>query len=78
MSLRITNAVRINPAPCQHYRVTIDEDGVSRSVNISLDDLRQAFDGFEYGPKAVLVIAWARYRLSQGATLASLLGQVIA
>lgn len=78
MSLRITNAVRINPAPCQHYRVTIDEDGVERTANISLDELKQAFDDFEYGPKAALVIAWARYRLSQGATLASLLNQVIA
>ena len=78
MSLRITNAVRINPAPCQHYRVTIDEDGVTRTVNISLDELRQAFDSFDYGPTAALVLAWARYRLSQGATLASLLNQVIA
>jgi len=77
MSLRITNAVRINPAPCQHYRVTIDEDGVARTVNISLDELRRAFDSFEYGPKGALVLAWARYRLSQGATVASLLNEVI-
>jgi hypothetical protein len=46
-------------------------------VNISLDELRQAFESFDYGPKAALVLAWARYRLSQGATLASLLNQVI-
>jgi len=78
MSLSITNAVRVNPAPCQHYRVTIDEDGVARTVNISLDELRAAFESFEYGPKAALVLAWARYRLSQGATLASLLNEVIA
>lgn len=78
MSLRITNAVRINPAPCQHYRVTIDQDGVTRTINIALDDLRAAFDDFEYGPTTALILAWARYRLSQGATLASLLNQVIA
>ena len=77
MSLSITNAVRINPAPCQHFRLTIDEDGVTRTMNISLDDLRRAFDSFDYGPTAALVLAWARYRLSQGATLASLLNQVI-
>ena len=76
MTLSITNAVRINPAPCQHFRLTIDEDGVARAVNISLDELRQAFDSFDYGPTAALVLAWARYRLSQGATLASLLNQV--
>jgi hypothetical protein len=78
MSLRIRNAVRINPAPCQHYRLTIEEDGVSRTVEISFDELRQAFEDFAYGPKAALVLAWARYRLSQGATLASLLDQEIA
>jgi len=77
MSLSITNAVRINPAPCQHYRLRIDQDGVARTVNVALDDLKRAFDDFEYGPTAALVLAWARYRLSQGATLASLLNQVI-
>ena len=78
MSLRITNVVRINPAPCQHFRITIDEDGVTRTVNMSLDELQRAFESFDYGPTAALVLAWARYRLSQGATLASLLNQVIA
>jgi len=78
MSLSITNAVRINPAPCQHFRLTIDEDGVARTVNISLDELKWAFENFDYGPTAALVLAWARYRLSRGATLATLLNQVIA
>jgi hypothetical protein len=50
---------------------------VTRTVNVALDDLKRAFDDFEYGPTAALVLAWARYRLSQGATLASLLNQVI-
>jgi hypothetical protein len=26
MSLSITNAVRINPAPCQYFRLTVDRD----------------------------------------------------
>ena len=78
MALSITAITRAQAVPCRHFRVTIDEDGVSRTVLLSRDDMGQLFQSGGYGPKATLVLAWLQYKLAQGATLPSLIGQVIA
>ena len=77
MSLSITAITRVQPAPCQHFLVTIDEDGVSRTMALHRNAMVQLFDDAEYGPKGTLVLTWLGYKLKQGATLPSLVGQVI-
>ena len=78
MALSIMAITRVRPAPCQHFLVTMDEDGVSRTVLLHREDMARLFQDAEHGPKATLVLAWLRYKLAQGATLPSLIGQVIA
>ena len=77
MALSITAITRVQPPPCQHFRVTIDEDGVTRTVWLHQEDVTQMFRNAEHGPKGTLVLAWLRHKLAQGATLPSLVGQVI-
>jgi len=78
MALKITSIERGLPAPCQHYRVTIDDAGVTRSATVTLNDLRDRNEWAEHGPVAALVLLWARYKLEKGATVASLVNVVIA
>lgn len=77
MSIKITDIQRLNPAPCTHWLVTVDEDGVSRTFRISTQDFQSAFEDFPGKHKGALVLGWVRYRLEQGATLQDLLNVVI-
>ena len=77
MSLSITSIQRIGPVPCQHFLVTINEDGESRTVFISRDDISSLLQNSEHGFKVTLVLAWLRYKVAQGATPQSLVGEVI-
>lgn len=78
MALTITAITRAAPAPCQHFFVAIDEDGASRTVTLDRAAMDGLFQNAEHGPKGTLVLAWLRYKLSQGATLQSLINRVIA
>lgn len=78
MALKLIAAQRVNPAPCRHFRLTVEEDGVERSFELNADDLRSTFEDFPGRHKGALILGWIRYRLEQGATLASLIDQVIA
>lgn len=73
MAIKITNIERINTAPCKHFRITVDEDGVSRTFQMSRGQMEESFETFPGKHKGALVLGWVRYRLEQGATLQDLL-----
>lgn len=76
MALTIDAIQRVHPAPCRHYLVTVSEDGVSREVHTSIDEMREG--EFDYEDWRVrLILLWARYKLLNGATPASLVGQTV-
>lgn len=75
MAIKIVSAVRLNPAPCKHYVVTIEDDGVRREFRTSLPELREAL---EETTKKDLVLGWIKYKVEKGATLSSLINVVIA
>lgn len=72
VALTLQSAVRANPAPCQHFVVTLNVDGV-RTITVELaagtlddpvtDDDLQA-----------LLKLWGRYQRSKGKTLAQMIG----
>lgn len=78
MALSIMRIQRVSPPPCQHFVVTLDEDGSVRRLSLHRDDMDILLNSFEHGPKAALILAWLQRRLSQGTPLESLIGQVIA
>lgn len=76
MALTIAAIQRANPAPCDHYRWTLDLDGVSRTFSVAREDVR---DGriADLPWQAQLVLLWARYKILGGAALPSLVGQTV-
>ena len=76
MSLKITSITRVNPAPCQHFRITVDDNGTARSKEFDLTqlpDLLDQFDEFPGGVRGALVLAWAIDRRKRGASVAQLI-----
>lgn len=69
MSLKITAIVRQNPAPCIHYRLTGNDNGVVKSINITMEEIQQLFDTFPGGKRGALLFAWAQDRLDRGANV---------
>ena len=78
MALSIMAITRVRPAPCQHFGGYGKIGKNHRTVLLHREDMARLFQDAEHGPKATLVLAWLRYKLAQGATLPSLIGQVIA
>lgn len=75
MSLKITSITRVNPSPCMHFDITVDDNGVIRNKILSLDEfnkLLDTFTGFPGGARGALAMAWAVDRRARGATLAQL------
>lgn len=78
MAISITNIERVNPNPCNHFRVTVNEDGTTRSTIISRDDLLAALDQFDGGYKRAILYGWIAYQVRQNnATINSLIGQTV-
>jgi hypothetical protein len=77
MALRITQASRGGPG-CDHYRITVTDDGTPRTFGFTWDaaQLRDRLEDLH--PTVALVLLWIRYKLSKGATPASLVGVDIA
>lgn len=88
MALTITAITPVYPAGCAHYRITVNHEGTSRTIQ---GVTREDIDGLEDvrailglgAPPALtalwlLVLLWVRYELAKGATLASLVGQQVA
>lgn len=76
MSLKITSITRVNPAPCVHFEITVNDNGTIRSkifdIN-QIDTLLDEFGDFPGGARGALLIAWAIDRRKRGATNAQLL-----
>jgi hypothetical protein len=79
MALTITALQRRSPAPCQHFVLTIDDDGVSRAVEITAELIDQVEAGniADLPFRLVLVLLWMRWKRQHGATIASLVGQTV-
>ena len=75
MSLKITSVVRVSPAPCNHFLVTVNDDGNVRSKVFSVEQMTELFtqfDEFPGGARGALVLAWIKDRRDRGASLAQL------
>lgn len=79
MSLKITNIQRVNPAPCDHYNVTVDVDGVSKVREIDLSQIKDAIQGQDKEEQIeTLILSWAAYKLTHGSVPADLMNVEIA
>jgi len=58
MSVSITNITRANGPGCNHLTITVDVEGVERTIHVDPTDLD--FDD-AISPQQ-LIVAWARYR----------------
>lgn len=75
MSVILQSATRVSPAPCNHFSVTVNVDGAHAvTFQINGTDLSTPITDEEV--TAVLKL-WARYRISRGQSLASLIGGTI-
>lgn len=76
MAVKIVAIRRLNPAPCQHFELTVNVDGTTRTVVIHREDVLRQLNDFEPGGYlGALVLAWLRYKLERGAKLEELVGQ---
>jgi len=76
MSLQITSITRQSTAPCNHFLITVNDNGTTRSKAFSLSELDTIFDRFESfpgGARGALLLAWAIDRRARGATNTQLL-----
>ena len=63
MAITITGVTRVNPPPCQHWTITVNDNGVSRSAVRNVADVRQMFEAFPGDFKEALVLAYILYRI---------------
>ena len=79
MALKITNIQRVNPAPCDHYNVTVDVEGVSKVRQVQLQQIKDVIQGQDKNEQIeTLVLSWVAYRLTHGSVPADLLNVEIA
>jgi hypothetical protein len=69
MSLKISSIVRQSPSPCVHFNLTANDNGVVRSVQVTVDSIREMLDQFPGGRRGALLFAWAQDRLDRGANM---------
>lgn len=77
MALSITGIARENGAACDHLVITVDDDGTSRTLRLSVADAARTLDSYEPNYRVALVLCWLRYKRARGASLASLVGQTV-
>ncbi len=76
MSLIITSIKRVYAAPCQHFEITANNNGIVRSKLFYLDDLDailDQFNDFPGGARGALLLAWIVDRRKRGASVAQLI-----
>jgi hypothetical protein len=78
MAITIQSATRVNAAPCQHWRIVINGDGVNHTVTLTLDQVEGMLDDLLINWKGMLALAWMRYqREVNGLTIAQMVGQAV-
>lgn len=78
MAITITAITRVNAPPCQHWNITVNDNGVTRSAERHVPQVRAMFEAFPGGFKEALVLAYILYRLDiSGETLAQIVNDVV-
>ena len=75
MSITISNIERVNPAPCKHWRITLDRDGV-QTVSVEMHE-SELTGALELDDVKSVFKAWAKYQRSKGITPQQMVGAAI-
>lgn len=73
MALLFNSATRINPAPCQHFEVSVTFDGVTYTKSLTPGELEEMAD--EVSKAEFIAKLLAYYFKTKGYTLAQLTGK---
>lgn len=75
MPISIVNIQR--PNNCGHANVTINVDGVERTVHVHVDEVQEKLEALQMDYRLVLALAAIKYRRSRGDSWASIIGSVV-
>jgi hypothetical protein len=87
MAVKFIDAVRVNPAPCGHFDMTIEfDDLVQRTKQVSIDQIAGIFAGIEdlipgndpeVSRDAALALLWIDYQRRHGKGIAAMRDEII-
>jgi hypothetical protein len=62
LAITVTSIVRVNGPSCNHYTITVDDEGVPRTITISEAEIIAWSGDNPAEIKKNLVASWLRYR----------------
>lgn len=85
MAIKFIDAVRVNPAPCGHFELTIEvDDATERTHRLTFDELDKMIDEMSSvigeGPRAweiAMCLFWIRYQIEHGKTIPQMRGEIV-